>query len=241
MANKALALKEEGNKRFQAGDYKGAESLYTQAITIDPSNSTFYTNRALVRVRQQSWDAVISDCLESIRLKPDNMKAYYYLAQAQIELNHPNEALTSALTAYEFCLRQGDASASNISALILRAKKEKWEHRERERVRRHNYLLKELEDALQTARKHDCEEINDAVDSGEMSYAAAREELEIVDEMTRQKIEDTRSFFAQCDPQTKLREVPEWLIDNITFSVMHDPVVKACSDFLEKNGWAVDW
>ncbi len=133
------------------------------------------------------------------------MKAYYNLAQAQMALHHPNEALTSALTAYDLCLRIGDASASNISSLILRAKKEKWEHRERERVRRHNYLLKELEDALQTARQHDREHIEDALASSAISYAAAQEELEIIDEMTRQKMEDTRNFFAQCDPQTQLR------------------------------------
>ena len=51
------------------------------------------------------------------------MKAYYYLAQAQLALHHPNEALSSALTAYDVCLKTNNASASNIAALILQAKK----------------------------------------------------------------------------------------------------------------------
>jgi STIP1 family protein 1 len=79
-----------------------------------------------------------------------------------------------------------------------------------------------------------------------------------------------------------LQVVPDWLIDGITFEVMHDPVVTpagnsfdrigivkyvekagvdpltrvsmtvddlrpnyalkaACEEFLDKNGWAVDW
>ncbi|KAI9795152.1 MAG: hypothetical protein M1816_000174 [Peltula sp. TS41687] len=283
MARNALSIKEEGNKRFNAADYKGAESLYTQAITLDPTNPTLYNNRAFARLKLSAWDLVISDCLESIRLESVNMKGYYYLAQAQMALNHPNEALSSALTAYEFCIQTGNASAASISALILKAKKAKWEARERERLRRQDALLRELEERLDAARLTERKAIEHDLRSGRVERTQADEESEIVEDMTRKKLDELRNVFAIAKPLAlQRREVPDYLIDNISFSIMHDPVVtktgqsydratilehlrrsetdpltreplrkedlrpnlalkQACAEFLEENGWAVDW
>lgn len=76
------------------------------------------------------------------------MKGYYYLAQAQLALHHPNEALNSAMTAYNECLKTNNSSTRNVSQLVLQAKKEKWEAKERERIRRRSALLAELEEEL---------------------------------------------------------------------------------------------
>ena len=175
------------------------------SITLDPSNATFYNNRALVRVRLQMWDDAISDCLESIRLQPRNMKAYYNLAQAQMGLHHPNEALTSALTAYEFCLAMGDTSANNISALILRAKKEKWELRERERIRRRSGLLIELEDSLHAARMSERRAIGDSLLHYEIDDAEAKAEFDLIEDAYAQKLDEIRKVFAVADPGTERR------------------------------------
>ncbi|KAI9798779.1 MAG: hypothetical protein M1833_004609 [Piccolia ochrophora] len=283
MATQALLYKEEGNKRFQARDYKAADGLYTKAIIIDPRNHVLFTNRAFARIKLQDWDSVISDCLESIGLQPKNMKAYYYLAQAQMGLHHPSEALSSALTAYGICLQVGSPSASSISTLILNAKKEKWEIKERDRLRRRNNLLNELEERLEQARVDDLEAIAVRHDEGYLNKVEAGEEASLVEETSRHKFDELRSVFALAHPHTmQAREVPEYLIDNISFTVMHDPVItktgqsyerstilehlrrsetdpltrealriedlrpnlalrQACAEFLEKNGWAVDW
>ena len=172
------------------------------SITLDPSNVTFYNNRALARVRLRMWDDAISDCLESIRLQPRNMKAYYNLAQAQMGLHHPSEALTSALTAYEVCLTMGDASASNISALILRAKKEKWESRERERIRRRSSLLIELEDSLHGARMAERRAIGESLLRHEIDDVVAKAEFDLIEEAYAQKLDEIRRVFAVADPGT---------------------------------------
>lgn len=135
------------------------------------------------------------------------MKAYYYLAQAQMALNHPNEALTSALTAYEFCLQTGNASASSISSLILKAKKAKWEARERERLRRQDALWRELEDRLEAASQVERKAIEAEYQDGHISRTEASEEIEIVEEMTRKKIDELRSVFAAAKPQLMKRRV----------------------------------
>ncbi|KZF25332.1 U-box-domain-containing protein [Xylona heveae TC161] len=283
MASRAVQLKEEGNKRFQEGDYKGAEELYTKAIQKDASNPFLFTNRAFSRIKLQYWEGVLNDSLKSIELLPQNMKAYYYLAQAQLALKHPNEALNSALTAYDAAIKSNSSSAGNISSLVLRAKKEKWERSERERIARSNELLTELEEGLNTKKEEEIRGLEEQVATGEIGPAQAEEERQYAEESWRNKIETLRSAFAAADPdQSTHREVPDYLIDDITFAVMHDPVVtktghsyersailehlkrsptdpltreplviddlrpnlalrEACAEFLEKNGWAVDW
>ncbi|KAL8847771.1 MAG: hypothetical protein Q9221_007219 [Calogaya cf. arnoldii] len=283
MSAKANYLKEEGNKHFQDGDYKTAETLYTRAIQQDSSNPKLFTNRAMTRLRLQSWEPCIDDCIRSIELDQSfpNMKGYYYLAQAQLALHHPNEAFNSAMTAYEECLRTNNSSTRNVSQLVLQAKKEKWEAKERERVRRRSALLAELEEELQRKMGMELRKV-DMMCKGREGTSDAREEREEVEGIWRRKIEELRSVFAIADEGCREREVPDYMIDNISFCVMHDPVMtkngrsyerstilehlrrsstdpltrdpltisdlrpnlalkQACAEFLENNGWAVDY
>ncbi|KAI9726228.1 MAG: hypothetical protein M1835_003783, partial [Candelina submexicana] len=225
MASKAAAFKEEGNKCFQDGDFKGAEILYTKAIQKDPTNPLLFTNRAFARLRLQSHEGVISDCLKSIEILPQNMKAYNHLAQAQLALHHPNEALASALTAYNICLATNNGSATAISALVLKAKKEKWEKLEKERLRMRNELVVELEERLELASDREMDAIDDRRRRYEINDIELAEERQILEVVTRQKIEELRSVFAIADTELHRREVPEYLIDSISFSIMHDPVM----------------
>lgn len=48
---RAVALKNEGNKAFGSHDWPKAIELYTQAIELDDKQPTFYANRAQVRSR----------------------------------------------------------------------------------------------------------------------------------------------------------------------------------------------
>ncbi|KAL8832041.1 MAG: hypothetical protein Q9170_005038 [Blastenia crenularia] len=209
MSARANALKEEGNKHFQNGDYKSAEVLYGRAIQQDSLNPKLFTNRAMTRIRLQSWDSCIDDCLHSIELSPRNMKAYYYLAQAQLALHHPNEALSSALTAYDECLKSDVFSSStrHISQLVLQAKKEKWEAKERERIRRRSDLLSELEDGLSAMKKFELQNLGvkhqDRADSNE-----AMEEREDLETNARKKMEELRSVFALADPENLQQRRP---------------------------------
>lgn len=46
---KAIALKNLGNKAFAVHDWPGAIDYYTQAIELNGQEPTFYANRAQVR------------------------------------------------------------------------------------------------------------------------------------------------------------------------------------------------
>lgn len=176
-------------------------------IQKDSSNPALFTNRAFSRIKLQSWDACIDDCIKAIELQPESMKGYYYLAQAQVALHHPNEALTSAMTAYDICIRTHDSSASNISSLILEAKKEKWEAKERARIRRRSDLLRELEDGLMKSAEMQMEEVAQRVEYLGLHASEGREEKQEIQVSSRKKIAELRSAFAISDPTNLARRV----------------------------------
>jgi STIP1 family protein 1 len=150
------------------------------------------------------------------------------LAQAQLNINHPNEALSSALRAYELCASaaQQTSNAATICALVLKCKKAKWDIRERERIRRRGDLMSDLESMLETTFKKDTDDIEARIESSLVNRSEGQEEKEERRQEFERKRDDLRTAFAISDPENQQkREVPDYLIDGITFEIMHDPVV----------------
>lgn len=206
----------------------------------------------MARLKLHSWDSCINDCIKSIEIERGSMKGYYYLAQAQLALNHPNEALSSALTAYQICLDTHSPSTSAVSALVLQAKKQKWEAGERERIRSRSDLLREIENGLLRKERSELQNLTLRA----ISTEADAEERGEIESSTRKKISDLRSIFAIADPKNmqrrvlyktvrkdyedssadnELQEVPDYLIDNISFAIMHDPVVTKTGNSYDRS------
>ncbi|KAF2637442.1 U-box-domain-containing protein [Massarina eburnea CBS 473.64] len=224
----AEQLKNQGNRHFKDGEYEQAESLYGLAIQKNSANPLLFTNRANARLKLEKWEPVIDDCLRSIELLKENMKGFFYLAQAQLAINHPNEALSSALMAYELCTQSASqtSNAATISALVLKCKKAKWDIRERERLRRRADLLCEMEAILETQWKKDQEDVEARIETGEIGRVEGQEEKASRRSEWEKKQSDLRTAFFLSDPQNlEKREVPDFLVDGITFEIMHDPVV----------------
>jgi STIP1 family protein 1 len=154
-----------------------------------------------------SWGGVMDDCLKSIELYPQNMKAFYYLAQAQAALNRPNEALTSALKAYDFCVKTNSPSMSFVSALVLKIKKELWDHREKRRIREQSELLSELTDRLERARDVQTAAVKGGLERGEKSSTEAEEEIRIIKEISQRKMDDLHRIFALAHPSNLKKRV----------------------------------
>lgn len=57
----ADALKEQGNKAFQARDYDKAIDFFTQAINIDPKNHVLWSNRSAAKAGKRQWLAALED------------------------------------------------------------------------------------------------------------------------------------------------------------------------------------
>lgn len=236
MAHLADKLKQKGNELFKAGDYLAAEEQYTAAITKFSRNPLLFTNRALARIRLQRWQGVIDDCLHSIELTGPgnyNFKSHFYLSQAQLALHHPNEALASALTAYDQAMHppaaevsKAAASLPTISDHVLKCKKEKFAARERERRRRRGDLLAELEETLEQTKRGDLERNEAELQSQSVGVIEAQDRRAEILDSHQKKLDELRTVFALADPHNhQSKDVPDYLVDTISFEIMHDPVI----------------
>lgn len=156
------------------------------------------------------------------------MKAYYNLAQAQIALSHPGEALSSAKKAHELCVKdvhsggKGASSITMITELALRCKKEDWERREKARERNRGGLEEELVKLLEREWRKKVDIL------GSEGRQSEKDDLE---REYKQKVEELRSTFESAKlggEAERRKKVPDWVVDDITFSVMFDPVVVCC-------------
>ncbi|KAL9352892.1 hypothetical protein Peur_055572 [Populus x canadensis] len=72
-----ISLKDKGNEFFKAGNYLKAAALYTQAIKLDPSNPTLYSNRAAAFLQLVKLTKALADAETTIKLNPQWEKGYF--------------------------------------------------------------------------------------------------------------------------------------------------------------------
>lgn len=231
---KTITDHKTAGRYFQAGEYAQAEALYTKAITADPTAPLLYTNRAMARIKLGMYDSVVGDCEASLSLLPHNMKAYYYKAQALLAMSSPQEALDAGRKAYELAADSGDRrwerSLGNIVSIVLKCKKAVWEAKEKQRQRDETALSEQVFD-LMHKQKRDEMEGADQIEWGQIA------------ESWDKKIEEMKTIFANSMEGPVRKPVPDWMIDDITFAIMVDPVIvsallylpeDACTDVDEK-------
>ncbi|PHH62181.1 hypothetical protein CDD81_7375 [Ophiocordyceps australis] len=93
MAQKAIDLKNQGNKAFASGDFPAAVDFYTQAIKLHGQEPTFYTNRAQAHIKTEAYGYAIADASQAIKLNPKFIKAHYRRGLARTAILRPKEAL----------------------------------------------------------------------------------------------------------------------------------------------------
>jgi len=168
----------------------------------------------MARLKLKLWDSVISDCRTCLDLSPDNMKAYYYLSQAELALNDFNQALEDAYEAHRICVSTGDKSLQSVTTQVLRCKKERWEDAERRRAREGGHLELIVRELMKREREAAMKEAEDE-----------RDRQEISDEWD-QKLGLLSNIFEKArSASDKKRTVPDWVVDDISFSIMTDPVI----------------
>ena len=178
----------------------------------------------MARLNLQLWEAVVDDCQACIALNPDNMKAFYYLSQAQLALHQMDDALANALKAHDICAQTNDKSLSAVTNQVLKCKQERWDAMERRRIREAQQLENEL---LALMGKERDETLSGATDEGIRKDIALEWEKKMA--VVKATFEKARSA------DQKKREVPEWIIDDISFQVMVDPVVVSLSPHNPRN------
>ncbi|XP_036312781.1 RNA polymerase II-associated protein 3 isoform X3 [Pipistrellus kuhlii] len=91
-SQKALALKEKGNKYFKQGKYDEAIECYTKGMNADPYNPVLPTNRASAYFRMKKFSVAESDCNLAIALNRSYTKAYARRGAARFALQKLEDA-----------------------------------------------------------------------------------------------------------------------------------------------------
>lgn len=86
-------LKAEGNKAFQAKNFKEAIEKFSAAITLDSSNHVLYSNRSACYASLNQYDTALEDAQKVVELKPDWPKGYSRLGAAHQGLQEFDEAI----------------------------------------------------------------------------------------------------------------------------------------------------
>ena len=168
----------------------------------------------MARLKMSLWDSAITDCSQCLQLTRDNLKAHYYLSQAYLALHNHSDALDHAVRAHELCVSTGDKSLSAITAQVLKCKKERWDATERRRRREGAELESETLAMMERERDEALRESPDEAEKGE------------IEAEWRQKMAHMRGIFEKArSAEDRRRTVPDWVIDDISFGIMVDPVI----------------
>ncbi|KAJ6088757.1 Tetratricopeptide-like helical [Penicillium sp. IBT 16267x] len=226
----AQALKAKANELFKQGDYVGAEELYSQAILKDPHDATFFTNRAVTRIKLEKWADVEHDARAAINIyglkNPAALKSSYYLAQALLGLQRPQEAYDVAVSAYQLSLTEKNAQTENLSRTVLRAKQQIWAAKETARLREMNETLRNVEELVERDLERSIAESKAQLDEGKIGEIGFGEDCKALREDAAKLIQDVREAFRIASKgEVQERVVPDHLVDGITFEIMHDPVI----------------
>lgn len=93
---KAMAFKKRGNTAYAQKDYQEAVQWYTQALDLDPTEATLYSNRSACHVSLGQTEEALTDAVCCVALKPDWTKAHYRLAVARLGVHRYEDAAVAA-------------------------------------------------------------------------------------------------------------------------------------------------
>ncbi|KAL2872357.1 putative U-box domain protein [Aspergillus lucknowensis] len=237
----SFELKERGNHLYKDGDYNGAEELYSQAILKNPREPTFFTNRALTRTKLEKWAGVEQDARMAIELygqkSPHSLKSRWYLAQALLGLQRPQEAYEIAIDAYRASLAAKNSQTENLSKIVLRAKQAIWAAKETARLREMNLTLATVEQLVEADLKRALDDLQGQLDKGEIGETGFLEDQKALREDAERNIQNVREAFRiASNGEIRERVVPDYLVDGITFEIMHDPVIVPSGTSFDRIG-----
>jgi STIP1 family protein 1 len=174
-------------------------SFGLDSIQKNPREPTFFTNRALTRIRLEKWAGVEHDARAAIELygpkNPQSLKSCWYLAQALLGLGRPQEAYEVAIDAYRASLAAKSAQTENLSKTVLRAKQQIWAAKETARLREMNDTLATVESLIETDLNRELAELQAKLDKGEIGQTGFVEDQQALRADAEKNIQNVREAF----------------------------------------------
>ena len=105
-------MKSYAEKAIKRKDYHGASKFYTEAIELDPSDATLYSNRSLCYLQMTEGDKALRDANTCIKLRPEWIKGYYRKGAALMSLEDYKEACDAFMAGLQ--LDPGNAEMEKV-------------------------------------------------------------------------------------------------------------------------------
>mmetsp|Transcript_45818 Transcript_45818/g.118408 ORF Transcript_45818/g.118408 Transcript_45818/m.118408 type:complete len:341 (-) Transcript_45818:97-1119(-) len=118
---------EEGNSHFVDGDYLAALTKYDEAISENPTNSSYYAKRAACHMALDAYTDAIEDCTKAIKLDDKNALAlwrkgvcYFHVGELHSAKDHLEKAydLNSENRRFRTWLRKVEAELVEGEILV---------------------------------------------------------------------------------------------------------------------------
>jgi len=90
---KALEAKAKGNGFFKEKKWDDAIKCYTEAISLDNTNASFFSNRSACHAGKEDWKNALDDAEKVIKLRPTWAKGYSRKGLALFKLNKMEDAM----------------------------------------------------------------------------------------------------------------------------------------------------
>jgi len=130
----AQKLKAEGNKAYQKRAFEKATQLYNQAIELEPTEITYYTNLAAVHFETKDYEKCIQVCDKAIDVGRENRADFKLIAKALArkgnackkvgKLEEAKKAFEKALT--EHRTPEYRTALSEVESLLKKAAEEAY-------------------------------------------------------------------------------------------------------------------
>lgn len=121
---KGAEYKSQGNAHFVKGEWNEAIEKYTAAISANPLDETYYSNRSACYIKMKKNEEALNDAIICRYLKPKWPKGCYRLSVARLALDRFEDAAVSAWEGLQM-----DEGNSELETLVTKCiKKGRKEH-----------------------------------------------------------------------------------------------------------------
>jgi stress-induced-phosphoprotein 1 len=117
----ARLKKEAGNELYRAKKFEEALAAYDEAVTIDPTNMTFLSNKAAVYFTQKKYDQCIEECLKAIEVGKEYKASFDDRAKAMTRCAKAYQKIGDLAKAIEMCQSSQLESYSNDTQRLLKS------------------------------------------------------------------------------------------------------------------------
>ncbi len=91
----AASSKAAGNAAIAQNKWKDALRHYTEAINVDSTDHTLFSNRSLVQLELRNTDAALADAMECVRLDPTFARGHVRCGEAHAAVVRDGKAIVA--------------------------------------------------------------------------------------------------------------------------------------------------